>query len=278
MPEGSDKLLRLAVSIMTAAVGLALGGGSVLAFEYMRDRMSTPEDAAQRVGLRVLGSVPRISRSRHQPNDMHVAECVDGVRAVVMQSGRESPKVILVTSAVEHEGKTTLAAQLAASLARSGRRTLLLDGDLRHPNAHLALGLDLRSGLPELLRGDIVNDEAVQPTSVDGLFAVTGGACDYAAITALSRPQTAKVIKGFRDSFDHVVIDAGPVLNFADSLLLGQQSDVAILATMRDVSRLPLVSSAVDRLRSVGVRVLGTVVNGVSDAAPRRLYASPLPS
>jgi Mrp family chromosome partitioning ATPase len=128
-----------------------------------------------------------------------------------------------------------------------------------------------------LLRGDIVNDEAVQPTSVDGLFAVTGGACDYAAITALSRPDTAKVIKGFRDSFDHVVIDAGPVLNFADSLLLGQQSDVAILATMRDVSRLPLVNSAVDRLRSVGVRVLGTVVNGVSDAAPRRLYTSPLP-
>ena len=66
-------------------------------------------------------------------------------------------------------------------------------------------------------------------------------------------------------------------LAFADSLLLGQQSDVAILATMRDVSRLPLVNSAVDRLRSVGVRVLGTVVNGVSDAAPRRLYTSPLP-
>ena len=278
VPEGSDKLLRLAISVMAAAAGLALGGGSVVLMEYFRDRMSAPEDASQRVGLRVLGTVPRISRSRSHPNDGHVAECVDGVRAVVMQAGREAPKVILVTSAVEHEGKTTLASQLAASLARSGRRTLLLDGDLRHPNAHLALGLDLRSGLPELLRGDIVNDEAVQPTSVDGLFAVTGGNCDYAAITALSRPEMAKVIKGFRDSFDHVVIDAGPVLNFADSLLLGQQSDVVVLATMRDVSRVPLVIAAVDRLRSVGVRVLGAVVNGVSDAAPRRLYASPLPN
>jgi capsular exopolysaccharide synthesis family protein len=186
--------------------------------------------------------------------------------------------VILVTSAVEHEGKTTFAAQLAASLARSGKRTLLLDGDLRHPNVHLALGLDLRAGLPELLRGEIVADEAVQPTAIDGLFAVTGGACDYAAITALSRPESAAIIKGFRESFDHVVIDAGPVLAFADVLLLGQLSDIAIVATMRDVSRVPQVNSAVDRLRSVGIRVLGTVVNGVSDSAPRRLYASPAPA
>ena len=186
--------------------------------------------------------------------------------------------MILVTSAVEHEGKTTFAAQLAASLARSDKRTLLLDGDLRHPNVHLALQLDLRTGFPELLRGEIGNDEAVQPTAIEGLFAVTGGMCDYAAITALSRAELGKVIKGFRDSFDHVVIDAGTVLAFADAMLLGQQSDVALVATMRDVSRVPLVTAAVDKLRGVGVRVLGTVVNGVSDAPARRQYAQRLPA
>jgi len=278
VPEGSDDLFRSMLTALAALGGLVLGGGSVVLFEYLRDRLSIPEEVSQRVGLRVIGTVPRISRSRRKPNDGHVAECVDGIRAVVSQTGREAPKVILVTSAVEHEGKTTFAAQLAASLARSGKRTLLLDGDLRHPNVHLALGLDLRAGLPELLRGEIVADEAVQPTAIDGLFAVTGGACDYAAITALSRPESAAIIKGFRESFDHVVIDAGPVLAFADVLLLGQLSDIAIVATMRDVSRVPQVNSAVDRLRSVGIRVLGTVVNGVSDSAPRRLYASPAPA
>lgn len=278
VPEGSDELFRTMLSALAALGGLVVGGGSVVLFEYLRDRLSTPDEVSQRVGLRVIGTVPRISRSRRRPNDGHVAECVDGIRAVVSQTGRESPKVILVTSAVEHEGKTTFASQLAASLARSGKRTLLLDGDLRHPNVHLALGLDLRAGLPELLRGEISADEAVQPTAIDGLFAVTGGACDYAAITALSRPESAGIIKGFRDSFDHVVIDAGPVLAFADVLLLGQLSDLAIVVTMRDVSRVPQVTSAVDRLRSVGIRVLGTVVNGVSDSTPRRLYASPAPA
>jgi polysaccharide biosynthesis transport protein len=273
VPEGSDELFRTMLTALASAAGFVLGSGSVVALEYLRDRLSTSEEVPQRLGLRVVGTVPKITR---RVNPGHVAECADGVRAVVMQTGREAPKVILVTSAVEHEGKTTFASQLAASLARSGKRTLLLDGDLRHPNVHLALGLDLRAGLPELLRGEISNDEAVQPTGVEGLFAVTGGACDYAAITALSRPETASVIKGFRDSFDHVVVDAGPVLAFADVLLLGQLSDLAIVATMRDVSRVPQVTAAVEKLRSVGIRVLGTVVNGVDDTAGRRKYASPL--
>jgi succinoglycan biosynthesis transport protein ExoP len=273
VPEGSDELFRTMLTVLASTAGLVLGGSSVVALEYLRDRLSTSEEVPQRLGLRVVGTVPKITR---RANPGHVAECVDGVRAVVMQTGREAPKVILVTSSVEHEGKTTFASQLAASLARAGKRTLLLDGDLRHPNVHLALGLDLRSGLPELLRGEIGNDEAVQPTGVEGLFAVTGGACDYTAITALSRPETAGIIKGFREAFDHVVIDAGPVLAFSDVLLLGQLSDVAIVATMRDVSRVPQVTAAVDKLRSVGIRVLGVVVNGVDDTAARRKYASPL--
>jgi len=273
VPEGSDELFRTLLSVLAAAAGLVLGGASVVTLEYLRDRLSTADEVPQRLGLRVIGTVPRITR---RTNPGHVAERVDGVRAVISQTGRETPKVILVTSAVEHEGKTTFASQLAASLARTGKRTLLLDGDLRHPNVHLALGLDLRAGLPELLRGEIGRDEAVQPTGVEGLFAVTGGACDYAAITALSRTVTAQVLTGFRDSFEHIVIDAGPVLSFADVLLLGQASDVAIVATMRDVSRVPQVMAAVDKLRSVGVKVLGAVVNGVDDTAARREYASPL--
>ena len=95
---------------------------------------------------------------------------------------------------------------------------------------------------------------------------------------ALSRPELGRVIGRFRESFDHIVIDAGPVLAFADALLLGQQSDVAIVATMRDVSRVPLVIAAIDRLRSVGIRVVGTVMNGENDSGHRHLYASPLPN
>jgi succinoglycan biosynthesis transport protein ExoP len=278
VPGDGDQLFRIMLTVLSGIAGFAAGAGLVVAFEYLRDRLAAVDQVPQRLGLRVLGTVPRISRSARKPNVGQVAESVDGVRTIIAQTGREAPKVILVTSAMAHEGKTTFAAQFAASLARAGHRTLLLDGDLRHPNVHLALGLDLRAGLPELLRGELTADEAVQPTGIEGLFAVTGGGCDYASITALARPDTVKLLKHFRDSFDHVVVDAGPVHAFADVLLLGQQSDAAIVVTMRDTSRLPLVAKAVDRLRSVGIRVLGTVINGVSDTNARQLYASPVVS
>jgi len=277
VPEDDDRWFRFMVSALAGGAGLVVGGGLIVLLEYLRDRLSAPDEVPQRVGVRVLGTVPPVRKARRQADDGLMAESVDSIRAMVARSGREAPRVILVTSAVEHEGKTTFAAQLAASLARSDKRTLLVDGDLRHPNVHLALELDLGTGLAELLRGEVGADEAVQPTSIEGLFAVTGGSCDYTAVKALSRPELAKFIRGYRDSFDHVVIDAGPVLAFADALLLGQQSDVAIVAAMKDTSRVPLITAAIDRLRSVGVRVLGLVVNGYSDPRPRRLYESPLP-
>lgn len=195
-----------------------------------------------------------------------------------MQSGKDAPRVMMVTSAVEHEGKTTFATQLAASLARAGHRTLIVDGDLRHPRAHLALDLELRTGFPELLRREMGSDEVVQPTSVDGLFAITGGACDYAAITALARNDISDIIAGFRDAFDYVVIDAGPVLAFADSLILGQRCDAVILTTMIDVSSVTLVNKAVERLQTVGVRLMGAVVNGGGANSPSRRYSSALPA
>ncbi|MFM7290707.1 MAG: polysaccharide biosynthesis tyrosine autokinase [Planctomycetia bacterium] len=279
VPQGNDRLFRLLLTMLAGMGGFALGGGAIVMLEYLRDHVSQVDDVPRRVGVRVLGTYPRVSSLRKRPDSHAVlAECGDTIRTLISQAGREAPKVILVTSAVAGEGKTTFAAQLAASLARADKRTLLIDGDLRHPNAHMALDLELRAGLPELLRGELGNDEVVQPTAIDGLFAVTGGACDYAAISVLSRPELGRIIRGFRDSFDHIVIDAGPVLEASDPLLLGQQSDAVILATMLDVSRVPQVSAAVDRLRSVGLRLLGVIVNGGAVALPRRRSAATVPA
>jgi len=279
VPRGNNRLFRILLTMLAGMIGLVLGSGLIVLREYLQDHVNVAEDISRRVGMRVLGTFPQVSRLRKGRDYSTVmAEAGDAIRTLVVQTGREAPKVILVTSAGESEGKTTFATQLAASLARSDKRTLLLDGDLRHPGAHVALGLDLRAGLPELLRGELGNDEAVQPTGIEGLFAVTGGACDYAAVSALSRPELARMIQAFRDSFDHVVIDGGPVLDVSDSLLLGQQSDAVILSTMLDVSRVPQVNAAIDRLMSVNTRLLGVIVHGGTVAPPRRRAALPVPA
>lgn len=271
VPHSGDRVLRVLVTLLAGLAGLVVGGGGVVMHEYLQDHVSTAEDLGRRVGTRLLGTYPLVTRLQRRADQAELmAERSDTLRALLLQSGQEAPRVILVTSAVEGEGKTTAATQLAASLARSDRRTLLIDGDLRHPTAHVPLQLEMRAGFPELLRGEIGNDEAVQPTSIEGLFAVTGGAHDYAAVSALSRPDLAKILKGYRESFDHIVIDSSPVLEVSDSLMLAQQSDVVVLSAMLDVSRVPQVNAAVDRLRSVGARLLGAVVHGGGAPASRR--------
>ena len=268
VPVGNDTLKRLLLSIMSGLAAASAGAGLIIALEYMRNRLGDADEIPSRVGARVIGTIPWIGRSkRGRANEYRVAESVDGIRTLILQGNRDAAKVIMVTSAGDREGKSSLAANLAASIARADHRTLLVEGSLRNPSVHAALQLDAATpGMAELLRGETTPNEVVQPTAIDGLFAVTGGAVDYDAITALSRQDFPKIIQAFRDSFDHVVIDAGPVLAYADTLIMGRQSDVTILATMRDVSRVPSTIAAVDRLRSAGVRVAGCVLSGVSDS------------
>jgi capsular exopolysaccharide synthesis family protein len=270
VPGGDTRKKRILLAAMAGAAGMGLGGAIVVLLEYMTNKLNVPDEMSKRGGLRLIGSMPRLSRSRKRTGNSQLVESIDSIRTFVLQSGREPPKVILVTSPGEHEGKTTFAAQLAASLARADKRTLLLDGDLRHPTVHLSLQVEAGPGFAELLRGEMKPDEVIQPTSIERLFVVAGGAADEAAVNALARPELANAIKSFRNSFDIVVIDSGAVSMFVDALLIGQQSDVAIVSSMIDVSRIHQIVSAADRLRSAGVRILGGVVNGATSAPAGR--------
>ena len=268
VPVGNDTMKRLLLALMAAGAGGSCGGALIVALEYMRNRLGDVEEIPSRIGVRAIGTIPWIGKSRRGgANEYRLAESVDSIRTLILQANREVARIIMVTSAGEREAKSSLAANLAASIARSGHRTLLIEGSLRNPSVHAALQIDATTpGMAELLRGETTNNEVVQPTAIDGLFAVTAGAVDYDAITALSRQDFPRIIQGFRDSFDHVIIDAGPVLAYADTLIMGRQSDITILSTMRDVSSVPATVAAVDRLRSAGVRVAGCVLSGVSDS------------
>lgn len=268
VPGGSDTVKRLLLALIAAGAGGSCGGALIVALEYMKNRLGDVEEIPSRIGVRAIGTIPWIGKSRRGgANEYRLAESVDSIRTLILQGNREAARIIMVTSAGEREAKSSLAANLAASIARSGHRTLLIEGSLRNPSVHAALQIDAATpGMAELLRGETTNNEVVQPTAIDGLFAVTAGAVDYDAITALSRQEFPRIIQGFRDSFDHVIIDAGPVLAYADTLIIGRQSDITILSTMRDVSSVPATVAAVDRLRSAGVRVAGCVLSGVSDS------------
>jgi Mrp family chromosome partitioning ATPase len=124
--------------------------------------------------------------------------------------------------------------------------------------------LPLQPGFSEILLGEIDAADAVRATQVPGLWLVTAGQWDREVLRALAREGTQVVFEKLKEEYEFVVVDSHPVLAATDSLLLGQHVDAVLLSVLRDVSRSPSVYSASQRLATLGVRVLGAVVNGAT--------------
>ena len=173
--------------------------------EFQNRRLNSSDEITDGLGLRLMGDLPPLTRSRGlsfrstPPAILQgmVAESIDGIRmALIHDAAVEGSRVVMVTSAMDHEGKTTVACNLAASLARSGRRTLLIDGNLRNPCVHQMFDLPLEPGFCEMLRGEADVDGVTVPTSVEGLFVLPAGYCDGMALQALAKAPCARSSSG----------------------------------------------------------------------------------
>ncbi len=265
-------VFAMMVGFSTTVVGVAL-------LEFQSRKVNSVKEVNDGLGIRVVGELPNISgrafrrvRGGKGQNVLKalMAERIDGTRtALIHTTAIDPPRVVMVTSADPHEGKTTTSSQLAASLARSGRRTLLIDADIRSPGVHRVFEMPADPGLCELLRGEAERDAVIHPTRTANLWLMPAGRCDLRSVQALSSSYLGTTIAALSVQFDYVIIDSGPVLKVADPLLVGQHVDAAMVSVLRDVSKVPHVYEAVERLRSVGVTVLGSVVNGVNDDVAR---------
>jgi capsular exopolysaccharide synthesis family protein len=248
-------------------------------WEFRSRRVSTLDEVSQGLGLRLLGALPHMpDRVRHRLADPAAGqdlrwhtllnESVDVTRTLLIHEAQAGAlQVVMVTSAAEGEGKTTLASHLAASLARASRKTLLVDCDLRKPAVHKLFDLPPEPGFSELVRGEAHLADVIRPTRLSRLWLMPAGIPSNHATQALAQENLQAIFQELRGQFDFVLIDSCPVLPVADALLLGQYVDGAIFSILRDASRLPRVYAAYQRLAGLGIRMLGAVVNGTpSDA------------
>jgi capsular exopolysaccharide synthesis family protein len=267
---------------LAATAGAALGGALValagLGWWEMRSRrIGTVEEVTRGLRMRLVGTLPQLpERENHLGGGgaslrRHLwVESVDAMRTLLLKmAGANALRSLMITSAASGEGKTSLSAHLAASLARVGFRTLLIDADLRNPSLHRPLGLPLTAGLSELLREEARAEEAVRQTELPGLSFLPAGLWDTAALQSLARERGPALLQALEEQFDFVIIDSAPVLPVADSLLIAQHVDGVLLSLLRDVSRGDAVLAAQERLEMLGVRLVGAVVNGALGAGPR---------
>ena len=269
---------RMKVLMATPVVMLMLACLLFIALELRSGRVADPDELSQRVRVGVIGVVPplpslngptrALSARGIQTEKRRVEEFVqslDHLRVTLCahRPGESDRRCLLITSATGGEGKTTLAAQLAGRCANAGLMTLLIDADLRRPSLGDLLEVPEGPGFVDVLTGDATPEAAmVVIGNAGGFHLLPAGTLGQDPSRLFHGDRLGKIINQFRETFDIVIIDAPPVLAVPDALLLGRWTDGAILAVRHDTSRFPLVERANKRMASVGVRVLGAVVNG----------------
>ncbi|MDG2384205.1 MAG: polysaccharide biosynthesis tyrosine autokinase [Pirellulaceae bacterium] len=259
----------IAASILTMFVTV-LG---VAFWDMQSKRVNSSQELSASGDLRVIGSLPQINarraagllpmtESNKQRVEIGLTRAIDSIRTALSFAKTSRPyQILMVTSALGQEGKTTVASQLAVSFARSGKRTLLIDADVRNPQQHVVLGMPFQRGLCDLLRSEATVEELIQPTPAEGLWLLGAGTRD-AGTDQLMACSFPTIIEDLRSQFEMIIIDTGPALTCPDAMLIGQTADAALISIMRDVSRTPKVTDACHRLQSVGITIAGAVLNG----------------
>ena len=275
-PRKKDTARQYLICGGAAFGAFALALLSVSFWEMRAMRIDSVDEVVNNLGLALVGTLPalpnrsgKLSKAEDQRWQGLLVESIDATRTMLLHASRVgSTRAVMITSAMKGEGKTSLAAHLATSLARSGRKTLLIDCDLRRPRLHELFDVARVPGLCELLRGEAEVNDVIRPTPADDLNMIPAGHCDGLALQAIAQDGVRDILSVLKKRYDFIIIDSAPVLPVVDTMLLSQQVDAVLFSIMRDVSRVPHVQAAHERLASLGVKMLGAVVS----AAERRDY------
>jgi capsular exopolysaccharide synthesis family protein len=215
-----------------------------------------------------ISSAPLLAHERPQSQ---VAEAYRALRTSVLLSS-VPPKVILVTSALPQEGKTTTAVNLAIVLAQRGGQVLMIDGDLRRPRIHKFFKEGNASGLTTLLNGQDEPSQASFTTPVPGLTAIFAGPTPPQPAEMLSSDRMRRHLAQWRNEYDHIVIDSPPVLSVTDAALLSVESDSVLLVIRSRQTSKDALRRASELLAQVKARVQGVVVNAIDMDQPHYYY------
>ena len=228
-------------------------------------QLSTNGDSRKRLNAVSIGeekpdSLALVTYARPKSE---AAEAYRALRTSILLSAFGTPpKVILVTSPLPQEGKTTISANSALVLAQRGSRVLLIDADLRRPGLERMLGITSKGGLSTLISGVDKEEDVVVPfTKVPNLWILPAGPIPPQPAELLGSNIMKEHIARWRDAFDHVIIDTPPCLSVTDAVILSPEVDRVLLVARSGQTTKPALRQACDLLLQVDARVMGIVLN-----------------
>ncbi|MGP5165387.1 polysaccharide biosynthesis tyrosine autokinase [Arthrobacter rhombi] len=257
-------------------IGFGVGLGLAIAFAVLREamdnRVRTEEDIRQLAGAPVLGQIPYEKHAASGPRPLVGSLSASPQSAEAFNKLRlnlqfiefvQNSRVITVVSAMPTEGKTTTAVDLAISMAQSGSRVLLIDGDLRRPAVARTLGLEGSVGLTSTLIGQIDIEDVLQSWGDGGLDVLTAGVLPPNPVDLLNSAEMKATINKLRAKYDSIIIDAPPLLPVTDGHILNSYSDGALLVVAAGATTKNQFIQASQNLEKFDSRVLGVVLNKV---------------
>jgi capsular exopolysaccharide synthesis family protein len=259
--------------LLGAVLGALLGMGYAVARSLLDRRLRSAEDVERASTLAVVGSVPDLGKN---PDTLFVHGGGSGTSAQAAEAIRRlrtnlsymdvdnPPRAIVVTSPKQGDGKSTVAANLAAAIALSGQGVTLVDCDLRRPNVSKALGLDDTVGLTDVLAGRVLLADAVQQhPHIDGLTVLTSGSRPPNPSEILGSQAMRAVVQELA-AHGMVVLDAPPLLPVTDAAVVAHNADGALLTVSAGRTLDTELTSAIEHLHAVHARPLGVILNRVS--------------
>jgi capsular exopolysaccharide synthesis family protein len=216
-------------------------------------------------------AVELVTQSRPQSQ---MAESYRALRTSLLLSNLGAPpKVIMVTSALPQEGKSTTSINTAVVLAQKGVRVLLIDADLRRPSIHKTLGMGPHSGLSNVLTGSTTIERAISRTAVlPNLFVLAAGTPPPNPAELLASANMKDLLVHLREQYDHIVIDTPPSLSVTDAVVLSPRADAVVLVIRSAQTTKVALRRSCDLLASVKAKVVGVLLNAVDLSSPDYYY------
>jgi capsular exopolysaccharide synthesis family protein len=292
-PVGPRVMRNTALAAVVGAMG---GIGIAFLLEYLDDTLHSPEEVQVTLGLSTLAAIPKLKDfdlgaviTREEP--LHpVSEAFRNLRTSIQFADLDSGvRTLLITSPTPNEGKSFVAANLAVTIAQGGKNVVLLDTDLRHPTIHHIMGTEKNLGLSNLLytiseEGNIFD----RFIGIDAYFQTAGEDINTLSILSSGKsvPNPAEVLNSqlfhdlitwLHDRYDAVVIDSAPLLAVTDAAIVATQVDGVALVVNAGETRVGAVLQSIDRLNSVGAKLLGVIINQVSSERGGYYYYNQYP-
>ena len=266
-------------TVLGLLVGMVLAIGGVLLIEYLDDTLKNPDDVVAALKLSTLGAIPRTRQDSADADadrqlvtflnpKSPISEAYRILRTNIQFSSLDKPiRTLLVTSANPSEGKSTTASNLAAVMAQTGQKVVLIDTDLRRPVIHKVFNVPNNIGLTSALLtppDPTTLAHLIQPTEIKNLSVLTSGPLPPNPSELLGSHRMGDLIEALKSVADIVIFDSPPALAVTDSAVLARQLDGVLLVVDSGETREPLARRAVEELSKVGAHILGVALNRLS--------------